>query len=402
VRSNAEHWFSNSRVSTVYVVLEKGSSNEYTKFITLNFKLEEKLDQEDVFNQLKQIETIYAEIDNCNNNRNPGWRQDATFNDLFHKTDGTIDVCIVPKEKLIESIETHENWSKYFVSATLFEAFDEHLTQLFPGIIDVFRGESTGWNDFYIVKGDEIAETNISSRFVYPLVKSPTELEFLEFPEDFNYEYFLFVCSESKETMRGNGDETVTWIDKFENRPTKNGKVTVKENGLARNHRPYWYTLRPAKANIVFPINPYERYFFSYSLEGFYIDQRLTGINIHAPYDPALIAALFNSVITFLTIEMRGTSRNLGALDLNANYFKKLRVLNPDSLNQQSATEILSAFQPLKNRPIKTIFEEVTMEDRINFDSVILRCYGIEENILESLYQTLVSAVSDRVTMKER
>lgn len=42
------------------------------------------------------------------------------------------------------------------------------------------------------------------------------------------------------------------------------------------------------------------------------------------------------------------------------------------------------------------------MEDRINFDKTILRCYGIEESVLESLYQTLVLAVNDRVTMKEK
>jgi len=47
---------------------------------------------------------------------------------------------------------------------------------------------------------------------------------------------------------------------------------------------------------------------------------------------------------------MRGTSRNLGALDLNANYFKTLRVLNPNSLTNKSKQEIKKAFQPLKGR----------------------------------------------------
>jgi hypothetical protein len=123
---------------------------------------------------------------------------------------------------------------------------------------------------------------------------------------------------------------------------------------------------------------------------------------VNENYDVELIAALLNSVITFLSLEMRGTSRNLGALDLNANYFKHLRVLNPNSLSNEQKDLIIEAFQRLKTRPVKTIFQEVEMDDRINFDQTVLRCFGIEENLLESLYHTLILAVNDRVTMKER
>ena len=99
---------------------------------------------------------------------------------------------------------------------------------------------------------------------------------------------------------------------------------------------------------------------------------------------------------------MRGTSRNLGALDLNANYFKALRVLNPKRLNAQGKKQILNAFQALKQREIGTFFEEITKADRINFDEIVLKAFGIEETILSNLYQILSSAVNDRVTMKER
>jgi len=99
---------------------------------------------------------------------------------------------------------------------------------------------------------------------------------------------------------------------------------------------------------------------------------------------------------------MRGTSRNLGALDLNANYFKTLRVLNPDLLSENAIKEIKKAFQPLKARSIKTIFEEVNQADRINFDKTVLKSFKIDEVILSSLYDILTSAVYDRVNMKER
>lgn len=92
VRSNAEHWFSDSKVSTLFSVFQKGTSTESTKFITLNFKLSEVFDQEDITNQLVQIENLYAEIENCENSRNTCWRRDITFEDLFHKTDESITI----------------------------------------------------------------------------------------------------------------------------------------------------------------------------------------------------------------------------------------------------------------------------------------------------------------------
>lgn len=142
--------------------------------------------------------------------------------------------------------------------------------------------------------------------------------------------------------------------------------------------------------------------FFSFSHTPFTIDQRLIAMRVKEGYDVELIAALLNSAITFLLLEMRGTPRRLGALDLNADYLKQLRILNPDLLDDKQKSEILAAFQPLKRRQIKTIFEEVQEEDRINFDKTVLRSFGINENILDSIYSLITTSVNDRVSMKKK
>ena len=160
--------------------------------------------------------------------------------------------------------------------------------------------------------------------------------------------------------------------------------------------------MRPKQASIVTAINPFERFFFTYSETPFTIDQRLVAITVKDGNDVELITALLNSVITFLTIEMRGTSRNLGALDLNANYFKALKVLDPNKLTAEAKQKIKTAFQPLKSRKIGTIFSELVSADRLNFDKVVLTAFGIDNKIIPSLYQILSSAVTDRVTLKEK
>jgi hypothetical protein len=250
----------------------------------------------------------------------------------------------------------------------------------------------------FIIPENKIMDSGIESEFLIPYVKGPAELESLEFTDIYNYR--LFVCSLPLYELKRNFIGAYNWIKKFEKATNRNAMKTIQE--ACSGNKPYWYSLRPKQANIVTSINPYERCFFSYSEAPFTIDQRLVAINVCEDYSVELIAALLNSIVTFLSIEMRGTSRNLGALDLNANYFKKLRILNPSSLTKQQKTEIIKAFEPLKHRSIRTIFEEVKLGDRINLDKTILRCYGIDPSILENLYQTLVSAVNDRVTMKEK
>ncbi|MEI6434290.1 MAG: N-6 DNA methylase [Bacteroidota bacterium] len=398
VRSIAEHWFSDSKVSTIFSVLQHGKSKEPTKFVTVTFKLYETFNQKNVETQLKEIEDFYTDIDNCNNPKHSGWTKDKSFSNLFHKADGSITVSAVSKQQLETSLDERENWDTYFISAGLFEKFEKYLTTIYLNVIDAFRGERTGWNPMFVIPAAEVKSSGIEKMFLIPYVKSPTEFDTLEFGGTYNN--YLFVCDKPQTELKNNFTGANNWITKFQNAKNRNGTETIQ--CACKGHKPFWYSLRPKQASIVTAINPYERFFFSYSDTPFTIDQRLVAITVNKKYDVELIAALLNSVVTFLTMEMRGTSRNLGALDLNANYFKTLRVLNPDLVSANSVKKIKKAFQPLKARAIKTIFEEVKQTDRINFDKTVLKAFGIDDMILKSLYQILSSAVNDRVTMKEK
>jgi len=115
-----------------------------------------------------------------------------------------------------------------------------------------------------------------------------------------------------------------------------------------------------------------------------------------------LAAALLNSVVVFLEIELKGTDRNLGVLDLNANYIKQLQFLNADLLSESDKVEIKKRFKAISHRAVLPIYEEVRMKDRIDFDKTILRSFNIDVSILDELYEMLVSSVESRVTMKNK
>jgi hypothetical protein len=395
-KSNSEHWFSDSKVSTLFSVLHKVNKNESTKFISLNFKLNEFFDIENNTNQIKQIEDLYSDIDCCTHEHNKNWRKDDTFDNLYHRLDGLVDVSIVTKKSLEESIPNKINWNTFFISPDVFKIFDKHLIQPYPNIIDSFRGERTGWNKMFVVSSTDKKNSGIENQFFIPYIKSPTELNSITL--EYYNNFYLFVCNKSTEELKKKYPGAIEWINRFKNTKNRNGTLTIQE--ACNGHKPYWYSLKPRKANIVTAINPYERFFFSYSENEFTIDQRLVAITVDKNYDVEIITALLNSIVTFLNIELRGTARNLGVLDLNANYFKTLKILNPNLLSEKSKIEIKNAFEPLKSRKIKTIFEEVKQKDRINFDKTVLNVYKIDGNILENLYHLLTTAVFERVNMK--
>lgn len=392
VKSNAEHWFKHSQVSTVFLVLEKDAKEEYTRFVTLDFKLEEHFCQEDINLQIRQIEDFYQDIDHCADKKNSRWISDHSFKDLYKRRDGTASVGVVSKRVLWKSLLEKDNWGKFFISTDLFGGFDHCLAQYHPRIVNVFRGERTGWNEMFVIKEKDIPASNIAGKYLMPYIKKPSELKQIEF--DGKYQYRAFVCGDGPDVT---DEGTKSWIRKFQDARNKNGSKSIQE--ACRGHRPYWYSLRPKQAHIITAINPYERFFFTFSKDPFTIDQRLIAMQVQPGYDVELVAALLNSAVTFLILEMRGTSRNLGALDLNADYLKKLRVLNPDLLSDEQKTAILRAFEPLKRRKVGSIVDEINDPVRIAFDKVILRSFGLDTSLLSNIYALLAMAVTDRVSM---
>lgn len=394
VKSKAEHWFNDSHVSTIYFVLEKGvKTDETTRFVTFNFKLKQHFDQKDIHRQLSQIESLYDEMDGCDMEETENWVQRPGYTDLYEKKDGTMTVCVIPKAVLENSIKTKTNWNCFFTSADILAPFSNMLIRYSSSVYNTFRGERTGWDKMFVIPTQKT--TKVAEAWLYSYIKSPTELNAIAFPGV--YKNHIMICDKPLEEL---DKGTSAWIKKFGKAKNKNGSKTIQE--ACKAHKPFWWSLRPKKANIFTAVNPYNRLFFSYSESAVMLGQRLTGFTIKGGYDIKLITALLNSAVSLLTIELKGTSRHLGALDLNANFFKDLQFLNPDLLNDRQRQDILTAFMPIAKREVKDIFSEIKSDDRINFDKTVLRCFGIEDSVLETVYNLLSETVHSRISMKER
>lgn len=398
VKSNAEHWFTYSQVSTIYLTLQKGESNQPTKFITINFKLNDYFTEENKDKHLELTEEFYNQIDFCNLPENKDWEQDEYFDTVYHKNDNSITVSIVNNEKLIEATLNQKNWDPFFIAQNPLLMFEKSVLKPFPDLIDVGRGTRTGQDKMFLLNQEQINDLQIESRFLQPTLKSSRNLKTIE--NNNEPDNFLFLCYEPIEKLQKKYPNAYKWIKKWQTEKNKTGKPLPQ---VLKSNKPNWYSLKAEEpANIYISINPDKKLFFSYSSESIYLNQRLVAIRTNKK-DVEIISALFNSIIGLLYVEFNGISRNLGALDLNADFFKtKMKILNPNLLTKKQKDLIISKFKPLTNRIINNYNVELQSKDRIDFDKTVLKCFGYDENLIELLYSLLNDKITNRIEMKNR
>lgn len=397
-RSTAEHWFQNSQVSTIFVTLKKSHDDAPTKFVTLNFKLEELLEEDTKERHLNLIEDLYGEIDNCDSPYNPNWKPDEQFAGVFHKKDRSLTVSIVEKEHLRQSLSTQENWATYFIAQNPLATFEKSLVNPFPEIIDVGRGTRTGQDKMFILTKEQLEELKIEEEFLLPVLKTSRDLERILYADE--PDTFLFICNEPINKLKAKFPNAYKWIKTWETATNKTGIPLLE---VFRDREPFWHSLSSEQpANIFISMNLNKRLFFSYSPESIYLNQRLITLRAKTG-EVELIAALLNSIVSLLIVELNGVSRNLGALDLNADFFKtKMKMLNPALLSKSSKAKIIEKFTPLSQRLIKEYKEELASADRRKFDETVLREFGYSTDLLKHLYEILDEAVTNRVEMKNR
>lgn len=396
-RSNAEHWFKNSQVSTVFITLQRGKSDNPTRFVTLNFKLEEKLTG-DHGNDLQFIEDLYTQIDNCDNPTNQDWQQDEQYKTVFSNSDDTVKVSLVSRQKLIQSLNNQENWATYFITENPFSIFESNLISPYSSVFTSGRGTRTGQDEMYILTTKDIEKLKIETDFLQPVLQTSRHISTILY--DKKPDTYLFICEKSDAELQKNYPFAYKWIKKWE---TQANKIGVLLPEVFDNRKPFWYTLKAEQpANIFISMGPDKKLFFSYSPEPIHLNQRLVAIRAEQE-DAAIITALLNSIVSLLVVELNGVSRNLGALDLNADFFKsKMKILNPSLLTRKNREEILAKFTPLSVRVIESYDKEFKQKDRIAFDQIVLKSYGYDIAILPKLYTLLTETIDNRVDMKNR
>ena len=113
-----------------------------------------------------------------------------------------------------------------------------------------------------------------------------------------------------------------------------------------------------------------------------------------------ILAAILNSTIGIFFTEISGrVSLGDGALELAVEDARD-HLLIPDlrNLEAKSRKSILTAFQSMLQRSIKSIFEEIHQADRQELDKSILLSMGFDPSVwLPLIYEGLTNLVNERI-----
>lgn len=369
ITSGAGRWFKNSEVVTNILVLEKTS------------KISEKLDTDFIILKKPLI--------------------DLTDNETFDITVAEIQTGTVHDAESLSihsiSLENLKKFQKYGLRGTMQFLESDWILNLklkpLKDFVVMRRGERRGWNKmFYPETGH-----GIEPEYIKPVLKSARDVKgYITRP---NKE--AFCCSVALEELQSRGHTgALKWIRKFEHATNNTNQPLIKT--LARKNM-FWYEMQTKNlGNYIFSMNFDKRIFISRFDEPSFADQRLVYMKVKEKHlsDNLIIHALLNSSLSYLFIEGMFFGKGLGALDLNKTRFAKyMHILDFTKLEKSDKEKIINAFEPIVNRSVMDIYDELENEDRINFDQTIINVFKIPVS-LNKIYEDLVTLVNLRQTAK--
>lgn len=285
-------------------------------------------------------------------------------------------------------------WSAYFSNLTWLPNIQDKLIQS-NEVFKFTRGERRGWNPMFYPESGH----NIESEYIKPVLKHLRSTSSLDC--DANKE--AFCCSKSIEELEQLGHTgAINWIRSFENQT--NGTNQPLTEVLSKPNM-FWYEMKTDNmADFVANVNYHNSLFIAEFNTRSFIDQRMIGFSVKENYQDEsrdLLLALFNSVLSMFFIESFGFGRGLGALDLRATKFERdFKILNPNLLTNEQKQTIITAFESIKHRDRLPLEEEIEMEDRINYESVLMNIYGLSE-YYEQIKHSLLGLFKIRFAVKQ-
>lgn len=230
-------------------------------------------------------------------------------------------------------------------------------------IAQVKRGFTTGWNEFFYIRTGQ--DCQVEPEHLRQVLKSPRETPgFRVDPAKLNTRVVLL--SGELADLGPGARSYIGWGESAggPERPT----LAVR--------KPWWAL--PVKE---FPVLGFRRFFFEkfnlpYLPEDILVDQTFYGI--YYAGDPLVLAAILNSTVAWLFIELHGrTALGEGALQYSVGEAEGLPILDPATLGPDERNKLSQAFVNLAQRNVLNLREELAAPDRRKLDDLVLQGLGV-------------------------
>ena len=371
VISGKGRWFSSTKVVTTMLILEKrtqGSVRGRTAFVTTTEDIAEWKLRSGGIDRLSGLMLL-------------GDESKGGF--IRHDYE-------IPQMRLLESVGI--GWNAMFGNVSWVTDIIADLVSVNESF-QIARGERRGWDSLFYPKGDHGIETE----FIRPVLLSARDIQGLLAVADGE----AFCCLDAEGVLSDkNAHGAMRWIERF--RHVTNGTGKPLPEVLERSGVP-WYGMSPSTlADMVISMNPDQRLCVHRLSMRSFVNQRLIRLSAKSNTDMDLCHALLNSAVGMFMIEANGFGRGEGVLDLNATKMSRnMHMLDPKKVSNEGRASILEAFAPLLLRNALPLSEELLSADRIAFDAVVLRAYGVA-HLIDTVYSSLLHVVNLRSAARRR
>lgn len=301
----------------------------------------------------------------------------------------------------IGKYSTNKWGGKYLRAPDIYFKFIKDLASNFEPLDqcgELGIGLVTGANRFFIIDEETIKLYNLSNRYIYPIVKSPKELERILIDSRTLQLKLLMLA-----------DETV--IDRYFQEYIKEGEKQeyhLRPTCKARNP---WYKLDQKPAPILFPYIIGKRH-MSFLNESLVFTSR--ELERYIPFSEELIrayCAYFNSTIIALFREIMGrVNLGDGALKLEVLDIKKMPVFSHKNM-MENKSNFESCLLRIGKRRVMPIFEECginpkqsirlqkpnPLPDRKALDNIVFDILGLTPAERNEVYWSVCELVKNRL-----
>jgi methylase of polypeptide subunit release factors len=414
LESRCEPWFDQAAVNTVVTILERCDFQQErdahpARFVKIKRRLDELAPWDihlDALNRWigigKLVQRIEAVWQASEDPINPHTWEDDDFR-MRSVRQGALRSQLEEQEQTVKGGVYLRAPQVYFDFSRRSDIELALLREISPPSF----GSKTRINDFFHLDQATIQRWGIDEEYCLPLIKSPSETDtILIKPNELNLK--VFVCRKSKEELiKNNQIGTLRYIEWGEQQEYKSGvqrSMKWSDGPWVKNRKPGWYALPESETHLsrLFFTQAYgDRHIQRYCPIALVADARLYFLS--PPVEIVeLVSAVLNSSIAAFFAELAGrVTMGDGVLELKVEDARDyLYIPDVRKFDQSSREAILAAFQPLLERPIGNVFEEITKPDRQALDRVVLRAMGLDPNEwLPRIYDGLTTLVRERVEL---
>jgi methylase of polypeptide subunit release factors len=379
VESAVERWFSQARVNTCLVILEKcpdaaDRNRNQVRFARLKRPLQELLvSSPDGAGRAADVESLIMRL-------LPG-RSRLT---------GDLPVRVVPQV----SLRAEGKWGLYLRAPEVFFQTQARPRMVRLGeIARVRRGQTTGANGFFYLSEQEREKWGIEGEFVWPLLKSPKEIETIQVKPEHRSQQALVVPQKRDELAGTNVLRYIQW-----------GESQGYHRRATCARRPLWYSLAPeveSEDRVAWVKGIWNRH-FAPLLEGRVVaDQQFYTLSVE-PKLVRVLAALLNSSWAALQAELLGRSNfGEGVLWLAGYEVARIQLLDPRELGPSECRSLEDALAPLLESPVLPIADQVTQPAQRRLDSVVFELLGLAPSERDAVLAAAVERTALRISRAE-